>query len=111
MSLVGNKIATSISAIPDIYQLHNAYPNPFNPVTKITYDLPEDSFVNLIVYDIMGRQVTTLVNEIKSTGYHQVIWNASEYASGMYFIQIISGNFETGENDSFIKTQKLMLVK
>jgi len=111
VDVFGNKIATSISAIPDIYQLHNAYPNPFNPVTKITYDLPEDSFVNLIVYDIMGRQVTTLVNEIKSTGYHQVIWNASEYASGMYFIQIISGNFETGENDSFIKTQKLMLVK
>jgi len=83
--------------------LNNAYPNPFNPATTISYGVPEDSFVKLTIYDMMGREVATLFNDIKPAGYHALVWNASNNASGMYFVQLIS--------EDFVQTQKLMLVK
>ena len=101
--LIGDVVSTSITLIPDEYSLNNAYPNPFNPVTTISYGLPEESFVRLAVYDVMGREVDRLYNDIKPAGYHALVWNAGNNASGMYFVQLIS--------EDFVKTQKIILVK
>jgi hypothetical protein len=75
------------------YSLSSNYPNPFNPSTMITYTLPENSFVILKVYDVLGRDIVTLVNENKEAGNHSVMFNASGLPSGIYLYKIQSGNF------------------
>ena len=89
--------------IPEEFSLERAYPNPFNPVTNITIALPEVSDVKLLVYDLQGRMVAELVNGIKPVGYHSIHWNASNHASGIYFVKMMTLDFS--------KTQKLRLVK
>ncbi len=89
--------------MPIEYSLFQNYPNPFNPSTKITYSVASLSNVSLKVYDILGREVVTLVNEEKPAGRYEVNFNASSLASGVYFYQIKAG--------SFIQTKKLMLLK
>ena len=93
----------SLSAIPKSFALHQAYPNPFNPVTQIQYAIPEDIHVELIIYDILGRQVTELINTFQQAGYYQATWNGDQNSSGLYFVKMVAG--------SYISTQKLMLVK
>jgi hypothetical protein len=73
---------------PSKVSLGQNYPNPFNPVTNIGYDIPQDAKVTLKVYDIAGREVATLVNELQTAGYHVVKFNASTFSSGMYFYKI-----------------------
>ncbi|SVC38533.1 uncharacterized protein METZ01_LOCUS291387, partial [marine metagenome] len=68
------------NTIPDVYSLHQNYPNPFNPVTTLRYDLPEDALVNITIYDMMGRQVKTLINEEQTAGYRSLQWNATNDA-------------------------------
>ena len=89
--------------IPETYALHSAYPNPFNPTTNIKFDLPEDINVSLAVYDINGRLVKEMQSGMMDAGYHSMVWNANTTASGMYFIKLHAG--------TFLKTQKIMLVK
>ena len=89
--------------VPTMYTLNHAYPNPFNPVTTIQYGVPMESQIKLAIYDLLGREVTILYSDIQIAGYHKIIWDASQYASGMYFVQLIS--------EDFVQTQKLMLVK
>jgi len=89
--------------IPDEFSIHSIYPNPFNPVTNIIYGLPEYVNVQIIVYDISGKQIETLINQFQTPGYHSVIWNADNHPSGLYFVNMTSG--------SYVKIQKLMLVK
>jgi hypothetical protein len=89
--------------IPNTFRLGQNYPNPFNPSTTIKYGLPKNSFVTLKVYDILGREVTTLVNENKMAGTYQVNFNASNLASGIYFYTIKAGDFS--------QTKKMLLVK
>lgn len=91
------------SEIPDIYILSQNYPNPFNPTTIIEFALPEANDVRLMVYDILGRRVARLVDEIMQPGYHKVKFDASHLASGMYIYQIQAGEFT--------KTRKLTLLK
>jgi len=91
------------SSSPDNFYLSQNYPNPFNPSTKITYSVASLSNVILKVYDILGREVLTLVNEEKPAGRYEVSFNASSLASGVYFYQIKAG--------SFVQTKKLMLLK
>ncbi|MBN8569311.1 MAG: T9SS type A sorting domain-containing protein [Ignavibacteria bacterium] len=93
--------------VPMKFDLSQNYPNPFNPSTKINFDLPFDSKVQIKVFDITGREMTQLVNETKTAGYHTVQFNASNMASGVYFY-MISAN---GGNQSFVKTMKMVLVK
>ena len=93
----------SNTIIPDKYILFPAYPNPFNPITSIEYALPNDSFVSLSVYDINGRLVDQLVNTYKVLGHHKISWNAGKYATGLYFIKLIAGEYQN--------TQKVILVK
>ncbi len=94
--------------VPTEYKLEQNFPNPFNPATKIRYSIPpnvnrEMSNVILKVYDILGNEVTTLVNEQKEPGYYEVDFNASQFASGVYIYRLISGNF--------ISTKKMMVLK
>ena len=94
---------------PIAYMLYQNYPNPFNPSTNIRYALTEDANVSLIVYDILGREVTTLVNNVEAAGYHTIVWNATRSASGVYFlrIRVTSGYGVT----KYTKVTKLMVLK
>jgi hypothetical protein len=89
--------------IPDSYDLAQNYPNPFNPSTTIRYQLPQDGMVTLKVYDILGSEVATLVNEQKPAGRYEVNFDASRLASGVYIYKLQSG--------SFISSRKMLLVK
>ena len=90
-------------SIPAQFTLYQNYPNPFNPSTTIRYSIPKASLVSLKVYDILGREVASLVNEEKPAGNYKAVFNASSFASGVYFYRIQAG--------SFIATKKLLLLK
>ena len=83
--------------------LHQNYPNPFNPTTTIKFELPKASQVNLTVSDILGREVSVLVNERRDAGVHEARFDGSSLASGVYFYRIQAG--------SFIETKSLLLLK
>ena len=89
--------------IPEEYNIHNIYPNPFNPVTHITYGLPENSNVQIIVYDLTGKQIKTLVDEFQTPGYYSVEWDASFSPNGVYFIKMVCGRIS--------QAQKIILLK
>lgn len=89
--------------LPESYRLSQNYPNPFNAGTVIEFDLPEQSYVAIGIYDLLGRRVEILVNHIKEAGYHQVTWNAADQPSGIYFYRI--------EADDFTDTKKMLLLK
>jgi len=82
-----------IIGIPLKYNLSQNYPNPFNPVTNLEFGIPELGFVSLKIYDVIGRELVTLVNEIKEPGYYKVKFNAADLASGVYFYRMTAGNF------------------
>ena len=96
---------------PKEFKLEQNFPNPFNPTTTIQYQLPNNSKVTLKVYDILGSEVETLVNEEQEAGYNEVKFNASNIASGMYIYRLQAGNHSTGSRQSFISTKKMMVVK
>jgi hypothetical protein len=91
------------SAGPLKYELVQNYPNPFNPTTEINYRLPVASNVNLAVFDLLGRQVSVLVDERKDAGNHSVRFDASRLASGMYVYRLRAGDF--------VQTRKLLLLR
>lgn len=91
------------ASLPKKFNLKYNYPNPFNPVTTILYTMPKSSEVLLTVYDMLGHEVARLVDSIQSAGKHQVTWDASNSASGIYFYR-----FQAGE---FIETRKMVLLK
>jgi len=95
--------------LPDDFELSQAYPNPFNPVTTLQYALPLESDIVISVHDMQGRLVTYLANGLKSAGYYEADWNASNHASGMYFIRMNVYNSE--HSLQFSKMQKIILVK
>ncbi|MDP7025811.1 MAG: T9SS type A sorting domain-containing protein [Candidatus Marinimicrobia bacterium] len=88
---------------PKHFFFHQNYPNPFNPVTKIRFDLPEDADVRLAVYDVLGRQVAELVSGRVVSGFHEVVWDASDVSSGIYLCQLTT-------NKSLF-TNKMILIK
>ena len=94
---------TNNSEIPLEYNLYNNYPNPFNPSTSIKFDIPKAGFVSLKVYDVTGREVATLVNEVLQPSRYNVEWNGSQFSSGVYFYRIQAGDF--------VKVQKMILTK
>jgi photosystem II stability/assembly factor-like uncharacterized protein len=89
--------------IPSNYKLHQNYPNPFNPVTNIRFDIPRSSHVKLIIYDALGREIATLVNEKLSAGSYESEWNASSYPSGVYFYTLFTKNYS--------ESKKMLLIK
>ncbi len=102
------KISGSVSVndkdeIPTTYSLSQNFPNPFNPSTSISYSIPKDSNIKLAVYDVSGREVATLVNGKQSAGKHSVQFNASNFASGVYFYRI--------DSNEFSNSKKMLLLK
>jgi len=93
--------------IPNKFDLSQNYPNPFNPSTKFNYDIPFDGKVSLKLFDMSGREVATLVNEVQAAGYYTVNFNASSLASGVYFYTISA----QANGNNFVETKKMMLVK
>lgn len=102
-SLTATIIKRVSEYLPDSYVLCQNYPNPFNPSTNIKFNISKNSFVKLIVYDILGKEITTLVNEKLNLGSYSVDWNADEYPSGVYFYRI--------ETDGFADTKRMLLLK
>jgi hypothetical protein len=101
---------------PKEYSLEQNYPNPFNPSTKIRYTIPSVGtslmkFVQMNVYDILGNEVATLVNEEKPAGYYEVEWNASSVSSGVYFYRLTAGNPSTSSGQRFVSTKKMILLR
>ena len=96
------------ASLPTEYAIHQNYPNPFNPVTTLRYDLPENALINITIYDMLGRQVKTLINQTQDAGYKSVIWNATNdygkpVSAGIYIYQIQAGDY--------ISTKKMVLLK
>ena len=107
-SLVVGVLSVDEDVLPIEFSLHQNYPNPFNPTTQLRYDLPEQAFVQLSIYDLLGRQVTTLVNQVEEPGYRSVQWNGTDsqgksVSAGMYLYVIKAGDF--------VQTRKMVLLK
>jgi len=94
---------------PTVFALDQNFPNPFNPSTTIQYQLPADSRVSLKVYDMLGREVATIVNEERPAGYHEVRWIASNAASGVYFYRLEAQPLNGGNR--FQSVKRLMVLK
>ena len=94
---------SNVPMLPSKFTFYQNYPNPFNPVTTIHYDLPKRSDVQITIYDLLGRVVTTLVSETQDTGIKSIQWDATNVSSGMYFYQIRAGDF--------VQTRKMVLLK
>jgi hypothetical protein len=101
--LVPLGVTKSNNSIPEGYALNQNYPNPFNPTTNFTYEISKAGFVSIKIYDILGREVATLVNEVKQAGSFAATWNAINAGSGIYFCKMQSG--------SFTATKKMILMK
>jgi Secretion system C-terminal sorting domain len=89
--------------VPKVFSLYQNYPNPFNPATTIKFDLPKAVYTKLTVYDVLGRVVTTLVNQKMNAGSYDINWDASSYASGAYVYKLEAGDY--------ISVKKMILVK
>ena len=103
-----NDMGISIVSMTDIVlpteaSLGNAYPNPFNPTTMLSYDVPSDMNVSLGIYDLRGRLVNELVNDLHGQGSYEITWNADQHASGVYMVKLVAG--------STVEIQKVLLVK
>jgi hypothetical protein len=94
--------------LPTSYKLLQNYPNPFNPSTTISYEIPRIGKVKLLVYDILGRKISTLVDKVQQSGTYKVVWNGKNsfgqaVASGIYFYQL--------QSEGFINVKKMILLK
>jgi hypothetical protein len=103
VTVTASDIEENLISIPKEYALAQNYPNPFNPSTKINYQIPELSFVTIKVYDVLGGEVATLVNEEKPADTYELTWYAEQLPSGIYFYQLKGGEF--------IETKKMVLIK
>ncbi len=103
--VVNVTVATGVKdgSVPTQYSLSQNYPNPFNPTTTLKFAISNAEFVNLTVYDVLGKKVATLINENKQAGYHTVEFDAGSLSSGIYLYKITAGKFT--------KIEKMMLMK
>jgi hypothetical protein len=98
-----------VAEVPKAYGLSQNYPNPFNPSTKISYDVPKTSQVKIVIYDVLGRVVATLVDGVQAASKYTVDWNASNVATGVYFYRMTAKSVD-GSGD-FTSVRKLLLMK
>ncbi|HRQ31224.1 MAG TPA: T9SS type A sorting domain-containing protein, partial [Saprospiraceae bacterium] len=101
--LVHDLTGISNNNIPVDFSLSQNYPNPFNPVTSIKYEMPQNGFVTLKIFNVLGMEISSLVNQTKRQGTHEVTWNASDFPSGVYFYEL--------NVDGFSERKKMILVK
>jgi hypothetical protein len=76
--------------VPKEFKLYNNFPNPFNPITRIRFDIPKSTHANLVIYDLLGREVALLFDTYVLPGTYEVLWNASSHASGIYLLRLIT---------------------
>lgn len=111
---IGNEVSAvnaarvSVPAIPAVYSLNQNFPNPFNPTTTIEYTIPEAGHVNLVIYNLAGQKIRTLVNENQPASFRKIVWDGrnemgESVGAGIYFYKLVSGNFS--------KIQKMTLIK
>ncbi len=100
---MGMPIVNLTDTLPMEISLKDAYPNPFNPTTTLSFVVPSEMNVSLAIYDMRGRLVNELVNDMRQRGHHQVTWNADQFASGVYMVKLVTG--------STVNVQKVMLIK
>jgi len=103
----GTSVVQLNSIVPSEYKLFQNYPNPFNPVTNLEFGISELGFVSLKVYNILGKEVVTLVNEQKNAGTYRVKFDGSNFESGIYYYKLSV----TGGSESFISTKKMILIR
>jgi hypothetical protein len=101
------KVASLEAAVPTSFSLRQNYPNPFNPSTTIEYDLPANGSVKLAIYNILGQEVASLVNQVQNAGSYKAVWNASNVASGVYFYRL---TVDAG-SQKFTQIHRMMLLK
>ena len=99
----GNELSIIDGIFPLKYEITDVFPNPFNPITTISFSIPQSGMVSLKVSDLTAKVITTLKDDYMSVGYYNINWNASSYPSGVYLIRMDSGDFT--------QTQKVVLVK
>jgi hypothetical protein len=85
------------------FSMQQNYPNPFNPKTTISFSLPSRGHVSVKIFDLLGKEISTLLDDIRDPGDHSVDWDASSFASGVYFYRMQAGNF--------VQTKKMVLLK
>ena len=108
VTFTNSALGIDANTVPIVYALRQNYPNPFNPTTQLRYDLPEASHVRIMIYDLMGREIRTLVDMDQKAGYRSIQWNAtnnngSRVSAGMYLYMIQAGEFR--------QTKKMILLK
>ncbi len=103
VNLGATDVEKQSDVIPSEFSLQQNYPNPFNPTTDIQYAIPSESYVSIVVFDVLGKEVATIVNERQSAGSYKADFNASNLPSGIYLYRINAGNFS--------ETKKMMLIK
>jgi len=96
-------VVSVVTEVPIVYSLGQNYPNPFNPSTIITYSIPQKSNVSLKIYDVLGKEIATLVNEQKDVGSYKVQFDAAKLSSGVYVYTIQAGDF--------LESRKMLLMK
>jgi hypothetical protein len=96
-------ISWNVTSMPGQYRLQQNFPNPFNPLTSIRFDVPLTGHVSLVIYDNLGKVTATLVNSVLNSGSYEVKWNGSDFPSGIFFCKIVTDNFE--------ETMKMIMVK
>jgi sugar lactone lactonase YvrE len=104
-------VNVQLADIPQSFELQNNYPNPFNPTTTIKFGLPEASQVSLKIYDVLGREVATVINSMLDAGYYNYNWNASGLSSGMYMYRISATSSNGQKQQNFTQTRKMLLQK
>jgi hypothetical protein len=99
----GNILSVNNNLTPQNFEINQIYPNPFNPITTIRYGLHQNTNIQVLIYNMQGRVITTLIDGFQTAGYHSVIWDASNFSSGIYFLNISSGKIA--------ETKKMVLIK
>jgi len=92
-----------INQPPNNFVLYPNYPNPFNPLTKIKFEIPVSSFVTLKIYDVLGRELKVLINEYKTSGMYEIEFDGTKHASSIYFYRL--------QSEDYVRTKKMLLLK
>lgn len=109
--IMTSSVSSNYTSVPGNFILEQNYPNPFNPVTRINYELPSIGNVTLKVYDVLGREVKILVNEIQQAGVHSVEFNADNHSSGVYFYKLVVRGANPFESGSLTSTKRMIILK
>ncbi|MBI5020633.1 MAG: T9SS type A sorting domain-containing protein [Ignavibacteriales bacterium] len=101
--IINTSVKTIENTTPTTFRLQQNYPNPFNPITKIKYQIPEDTRVSFKIFNVLGEEIKTIVNEYQSAGYKEITFNGEDLPSGFYFYRL--------QTDKFTDVKKMLLVK